>query len=148
EFPADAAISKLEVEGKQILTVSLRDVTSQKQIESEQRFLAEVGSVFAATLEYEETLTSVARLAVRELADLCVVDMVAEGGEVRRLKVVSRDPARARACALLMQVPRDRGPRHLGASALATKRPVLVEEVTSEVVAGWAESEEHLRAFR
>ena len=41
EFPADAAISKLEVGGKTILTVALRDVTEQKRIENEQRRLAE-----------------------------------------------------------------------------------------------------------
>jgi PAS domain S-box-containing protein len=41
EFPADAAISKLEVGGNAILTVTLRDVTEQKRIEQEQRRLAE-----------------------------------------------------------------------------------------------------------
>ena len=35
--------------GMRLLTVALRDVTEQKRIESEQRFLAEVGSVLAST---------------------------------------------------------------------------------------------------
>jgi PAS domain S-box-containing protein len=50
EFPADAAISKLEVGGKRIMTVALRDITDQKRIENEQRFLSEVGAVLASTL--------------------------------------------------------------------------------------------------
>jgi PAS domain S-box-containing protein len=38
EFPADAAISKLDVGGKRILTVALRDITEQKRVEDEHRF--------------------------------------------------------------------------------------------------------------
>jgi PAS domain S-box-containing protein len=37
EFPADAAISKLDVEGKRVLTVALRDVSEQKLLEEELR---------------------------------------------------------------------------------------------------------------
>ncbi len=33
EFPADAAISKLEIDGTRILTVALRDITDQKRLE-------------------------------------------------------------------------------------------------------------------
>lgn len=37
EFPADAAISNFEVSGTRILTVSIRDMTEQKRLESELR---------------------------------------------------------------------------------------------------------------
>ena len=107
EFPADAAISKLDVGGKVILTVTVRDITERKRVENEQRFLAEVGAVFAATLEYEDTLSNIAELVVRDLADMCIVDIVEEGGEIRRLKVVSRDSSKAWACDVLMQHPLD-----------------------------------------
>ena len=81
EFPADAAISKLDVGGKRIMTVALRDITDQKRIENEQRFLADVGAVLTSTLDYEDTLTNIAQLAVRDLADFCIVDVVEEDGE-------------------------------------------------------------------
>ena len=74
EFPADASISKLEVGAKTILTVALRDMTEQKRIEKEQTFLADVGLALATTLDYEETLSRIVELAVRDLADICVVD--------------------------------------------------------------------------
>ena len=83
EFPADAAISKLVVDGRRLLTVALRDVSEQRRYEHEQRFLAEIGAVLASTLEYDKTLANVARLAVREFADLCVVDIVGEDGAIR-----------------------------------------------------------------
>src|SRR5262249_45816943 len=100
EFPADAAISKLDVGSKRIMTVALRDITGQKRIENEQRFLADVGAVLTSTLDYEDTLRNIAQLAVRDLADLCIIDVVEEGGKAARLKVMSRDSSLTSLCDL------------------------------------------------
>jgi PAS domain S-box-containing protein len=105
EFPADSAISKLEVGGKTILTAALRDMTERKRIEDEQRMLAEVGAVLASTLDYDQTLTNVGRLAVHNLCDACVVDVLELGGETRRLKLVSRDVQAATAPVRIADVP-------------------------------------------
>jgi PAS domain S-box-containing protein len=148
EFPADATISKLEVGGTRILTVALRDITEQRRNENEQEFLAEASSVLASTLEYEETLTNVARLAVRHLADFCLVDIVEEDGAVRRLKVVSRDPSQGGLCTLLEKMPLDRERHHLARSALETRQPVLMQGLRAETIASLAQSEEHLRVLR
>ena len=148
EFPADAAISKLEVGGKRILTVALRDITEQKRVEREQRFLADAGTVLAVSLEYEDTLQSVAELAVTELADVCIVDVVAETGDVRRLKIVGRDPSMARVSEMLAQLPIDRARPHLLRETLETRQPVLMQRVTEEMVASMAQSEECHRLLR
>lgn len=148
EFRADAAISHLEVGGKRILTVNLRDVTQQKRIENEQRFLAEVGPVLATTLDYEETLTRIAELAVRDIADLCIVEVVEDDEEVRRLKIASRDPSKAWLCELLTQIPIDRSRPHLMRSVLETGRPLFLQRPSDEVIASLAQSEEHYRALR
>jgi PAS domain S-box-containing protein len=55
-FPAEAAISKLQVGDKTLLTVALRDITERKRIEKEQQFCAEAGAVLASSLDYEQTL--------------------------------------------------------------------------------------------
>ena len=96
EFPCDAAISKLDVNGTLVMTLALRDITEQKRVEREQRFLADLGAVLSLTLDAEDTLANIARLAVRDLADLCIVDVVDEDGRVSRLKVMSRDPVEGR----------------------------------------------------
>jgi PAS domain S-box-containing protein len=147
EFPADVAISKIEVGGKRIMTVALRDITEQKRIESEQRFLAEVGAVLASTLDYEDTLTNVVRLTVRDLADFCRVDVIGQDGSIRPLKVMSRDASKAWVCDLFMQVPLDRICPNFR-SVIESKRPVLMEFVSAERITSFSATEQDLRALR
>ncbi|HVK73708.1 MAG TPA: PAS domain S-box protein [Kofleriaceae bacterium] len=148
EFPADAAISKLEIGGHQILTVTVRDITDQKRIEHEQRFLAEVGLVLASSLEYDETVAKIADLAVRDLADFCVVELMTESGEIRRLKAVSRDPAKAWVCDWFMRIPLDRSRRHLLSSRFERRQAELRSSLSAEDAASYAQDDEHLRLIR
>src|SRR5262249_29955344 len=92
ELPVDAAISTLDVAGKRIMTDALRDISEQKHVESEQRFLAEIGAILASTLNYQDTVNNIAALAVRDLAELCIVDFVKDDSRIMRLKVSSRGP--------------------------------------------------------
>jgi PAS domain S-box-containing protein len=146
EFPADAAISKLDFSGAPIMTVALRDITEQKRIESEQRFLAEVGAVLTSTLDRQDTLTNIAQLAVRDLADFCVVDIVKKAGGVRRLKALSRDPSKAWICDLFMQAPRVPGGHFPVSSVLEKRQTVLSPFLSSDSLASF--SEETQRALR
>ncbi|MBZ0235046.1 MAG: PAS domain S-box protein [Deltaproteobacteria bacterium] len=143
EFPADAAISKLEVDGERILTVALRDVTEQKRVEWEQTFLAEVGKELASSLEYEDMLTRVVGLVVREIADFAVLYVVEEDGEIQRLRVASRDPSNAWFGELLGDLPGDRRRHHVG-QVLEAQRPILMAP-PAEMLAPLAQHDEHRR---
>jgi PAS domain S-box-containing protein len=123
------------------------DVTERKRLADEQRFLAEVGPVLAGTLDYEEILSAIADLAVRDLADLCIVDVV-EDDRVVRLRVASRDPAKAWISEALTRVQLDRSRPYLLRSVLETRRSVLLQRPTAEELASLSQSEEHLRALR
>lgn len=147
EFPADGAISKLEVGGKRILTVALRDMTEQRRVEQEQRFLAEVGEELASTLDYEETLGNVAALAVREFADLCVVDVV-ENDVMRRLQVATRDPTKRWICERLAQPPPKSERSRLVWLALEWRRPILTHRISPEILQSLASNEEELEMLR
>lgn len=124
------------------------DITERKRIETEQRFLAEVGPILARTLEYEETLSQIAELAVRDIADLCIVEVVEDDEAVRRLKVASRDPAKAWLCELLTRLPLDRSRPHLMRSVMETRQPVLMQCPSDQMIASLAQSEEHRRALQ
>jgi PAS domain S-box-containing protein len=148
EFPADAAISKLDVGGKRILTVALRDITEQKRVEDEHRFLSEVGPLLAATtLDLEETLSRIARVAVRDLADVCIVDLIDHDGMDRRLRVVIGDPSRAQLCEVLQQIPIDRERPDLIRTTLETKGPILMRRPSPEDIEALSQADDHVRAL-
>jgi PAS domain S-box-containing protein len=147
EFPADAAISKLEVGGERIMRVALRDITEQKRIEREQTFLAEVGSVLASTLDYEDTLRNIMRLAVRDLADFCRVDMVEANGNIGELKIMSRDPSKEWICDLFRQTALNRSRPYFVMSVIENRRPLLVEHVSNETISAFPVRAEELQAL-
>jgi PAS domain S-box-containing protein len=147
EFPAEATISKLELAGGTVLTVALRDITERKALEMEQRLLAEAGPVLASSLNYEDTLKSIARLIVGQLAEWCIVDVVEDGAQVHRLTVAHADPAKASLCEQLAELRLD-GRHILARRALETRQPQLYEDLPPELIESLARDPEHLRLFR
>ncbi len=147
EFPAEGTISKLEVGGELLLTVALRDITERRRFEAEQRLLAEAGVALASSLDYEQTLESIARLVVRHGADLCVIDMLEPDERMRRLTVAHADPAMAPVCERLAALSLER--RHtLASSAIETKRPQRIDDMGPELWAAVAQDAEHLAILR
>jgi len=130
-----------------------QDITHSKQLSRarrEQHFLAEAGEILASTLDYDQTLSSVARLAVREFADVSLVDLIEENGEIRRLRAASRDPTLDWACEILSSnAPIDRDRPYFAQRALKTQGSILLESLSPETVDSFAQgSPERLRALR
>ena len=57
-------------------------------------FLAHASEVLASSPDYETTLVAVANLAVPQIADLCIVDVLHEDGAFRALAIAHVDPAK------------------------------------------------------
>ena len=144
EFAVDASISKLFIEGAWLFTVILRDISEQKRVEREKAFLAEVSTVLGATLDNQQTLDNITRLALRELADFCVIEFVDEVGELRRLAVAVADPRKAASALALQRITLDRTRPHLCAAVFTQDRAQLIAEVTPETLRSIAQSEAHL----
>jgi PAS domain S-box-containing protein len=126
----------------------IEDITERKRSENEQRFLAEAGLVLAATLDDEELLRKLAVLAVRDVADLCIVEVVGDCLQLRPVQVSSRDPSKDWLCEVLMRTPINRSRPHLMQAVLETRQPVLLQRPSEELIASFAQSEEHHRALR
>jgi PAS domain S-box-containing protein len=126
------------------LSVYFRDETEQRRIREAQRFLVQASAVLSSSLDYHETLASVARLAVPTLADWCAVDIVEEGGVPRRLAVEHPDPEKIRlAYELERRYPPDPdSPRGLY-NVLRTGEPELMAEIPEELVEQVARDERH-----
>lgn len=104
--------------------------------------LTEAGNYLAASLDYEATLAAVAELAVRSLADFCVIDIV-EGSEVKRVQVAHADRSKTELTRELLRFPLDGSMPHLSMTALRTAQPVLVPTVTAELLDSMVQSPEH-----
>jgi signal transduction histidine kinase len=111
-------------------------------------FLAEASAILAASLDYEATLTSVARLAVPTLADWCFVDLPEGDRSTRRLALACADPSKARLARELGEIRFQLDGPHPIARALQTGRSEMVAEVTDAWYAAVAQDAEHLRRIR
>ncbi len=143
EFPAEAAISKLEVDGRRILTVILRDVSERKRVEEEQRLLARAGELLSSSLDTGQTLSSVAQLAVQSIADWCLVYLL-EGEQVRRAQVAHRSPEHRELAAALQRLPLDMHQPFLPREVMMRREPLLVSRLSAEQLTAMAQGPEHL----
>jgi len=116
-------------------------------VASRASFLAQASHLLAASLDYEVTLDSVARLMVPAVADYCVIDLVDEEGAVRRLGTAHED----RDQELLLKTKEfyvDLSSDEPTARAIRSGLPLLIPEVTEQFMTSAARSEAHLDLIR
>ena len=70
------------------------DVSSQRRASEEARFLAEATRLLNDSLDYQDTLGRLVRLAVPQMADYSLLDVLTPEGEVVRVGLAHRDPER------------------------------------------------------
>jgi PAS domain S-box-containing protein len=87
-FWASVVLSAVMAEDGHLLGLSnvAKDQTERMRAERSMSFLAEVGRVLAGSLDYQTTLDRVAQLAMRELAQACIVELLA-GSTIQRVAV-------------------------------------------------------------
>ncbi len=80
-------------EGRVATQVVVRDITAYTRATAAQRFLAQASARLSSSLEYRETLRTVAQLAVPDLGDGCLVDLLEPDGSFERVAVAENDVA-------------------------------------------------------
>ncbi|HEU0115509.1 MAG TPA: PAS domain S-box protein [Thermomicrobiales bacterium] len=112
-----------------------RDVTARKRTETEQRFLAEVGAVLAASLDVEPTLQTIAGLAVPTLADWCGVHLLRADGQIEPVAIAHVDPAKiAWAWELQRRFPVDPADSTGVPKVIRTGEPEFYPEITEAMI--------------
>lgn len=128
---------------------AFQDITSLKRSEARLRLLAEASAILGASIDYQQTLQRVADLAVPELADWCAVDVLEWTQGVTRAAISHPDPELlAFAQDVWQRWPADASRPGAVRSMLEQRAPILVPEVTEEILAGAAQDPEHLEALR
>ncbi len=103
------------------------DITSRKRAEDSVRFAARASEVLAASLDYEATLRATAQLAVPALADWCVIALIGEDGQARRVAVVHADPARNERAQQLLTMPFPENVPRQAAETAHRSQPFIVD---------------------
>ena len=163
-FLAEISVSPLVTDGGRLITAVVRDVTDRRRLEDDRvdrgrveiarahaeeigrraSFLAEASRVLAASLDYEATLRSVARVAIPYLADYVLVDVLETQGRLRRLAAAHRDPVlEERLASAPGQAPVTSGTSALEA-VIERGEPTLVRDVSDDWLAARARDAEHL----
>ncbi|MEA2564732.1 MAG: hypothetical protein QOH06_6236 [Acidobacteriota bacterium] len=120
------------------------DLTASSATEAQSRVLAEVSQALSSSLDEQETLSTLARSLVPDLADYCILDIFDGEGKVRRAEALHRDPT-------LQEVMRElqfRFPADLGAAngmgrVLRTGQPNLAIDITEEEIRAGSQDEDH-----
>ncbi|WP_163992330.1 ATP-binding protein [Pyxidicoccus caerfyrddinensis] len=81
------------------------DITARQRAEEAQRFLIDVSTQLAELLDEKSTLERVARLAIPQLGQWCVIDTVDDEGMLHPAAQVHQDPARQELLRELAQHP-------------------------------------------
>jgi PAS domain S-box-containing protein len=127
----------------------IEDVTEAKEAALRQGFLARAGEVLGASLDLSRTLQDVADLVVPDLADWCVVDLIAAPGRLERVAVAHKDPIKLAVARLIDErYPSNPEPVPAVLELLAGGPAQLIPELTDEMLASRAEDDEHLELLR
>jgi signal transduction histidine kinase len=134
------------LERARLYEAALRARVEAEAAERRLAFLAGASAVLASTLDYEQTLQRVAEMAIPQLADGCVVDMIQDDGHLHRVAVAHPDPRKVR---LVWEVDR-RTPINPDAAygparVVRTGQPELLSALTDAQLAAAARDPEHLR---
>ncbi len=126
-----------------------REARDQAQrAERRTAFLAQASAILASSLASEETLQAIARLAVAEVADMCVVFAKQPDGALRRVVTVHVDPGLEQHLRSLQALTIDPQSDHPAAIAVRTGQPLLNPPVPDSFVAAAATDAEHLERLR
>src|SRR3954453_5412779 len=111
----------------------IREQAARAEAEARQErlaFLADASNVLASSLDYDETLRSLATLVVPRVADFCIVNAMDEDGQIRQVAIAHRDPANDEAMhKLIAEFPSSAAAQKGGAHVVKTGRSQLVCDV-------------------
>ncbi|MEA2257138.1 MAG: hypothetical protein QOG35_3183, partial [Solirubrobacteraceae bacterium] len=131
--------------GRRTVVGIVRNVDRERAALEQTAFLAEVSAVLDQSLDLDRTLSAVADLVVRRVADWCSIDVPVAGGELRNVAVAHVDADKvALAHRMRERYPPDGRGDTGAAHVVRTGEPELYAEIPGEMLRAGAVDAEHL----
>ena len=121
------------------------------QLEATQRhleLLLRANQVISEAKGYAQALDRLAEVAVPALADLCLIDVVQDDGNILRLAARHSDPTKTSLVAELARYAPDMGSHHPSAQVMATGRSSWLHHMSEEFLRMTSRDEHHLRVIK
>ena len=117
--------------------------------EGRSKLVADAGAALQRSLDPEAALSELARLAVPQVADWCVVHVKGEDGALHQVAVAHRDHEKESLARELHERYPPRPDRESGVpKVIRTGRPEIYERIPPELIEQTAHDEEHLRILQ
>ncbi|MCK9519496.1 MAG: PAS domain-containing protein [Dehalococcoidia bacterium] len=145
----DASVAEELARRAALAMDNARLFADQQRANDALQLLADAGTQLAASLDFDETLANLARLIVPRFADWCAVDVVEADGSVRHVVIAHKDPAMVEFAREMQARYSDttRPPTRF-ARRLRSGEPILVPEISDELLARAARNEEHFTELK
>lgn len=126
------------------------DITKRKNAEDNLRFLTKASTLFSASLDYKQTLTTIAGMVVPTVADWCTIDLLDENGVLQQVAVAHKDPDKAKWARELREI---QGPPDMNAPSgvpkvIRTGKPEFYPYITNELLVAVAKDKQELEVLR
>jgi PAS domain S-box-containing protein len=146
EFPVELTVTSVAHEPA-LFAGFVRDATEQRKVIEGKDLLAAAGAAFDSSLDPQQTMRTIARMAIPQLAELCVIDLIRADGLLGDSVAAAGDERLARRLEdLRAREPLFPGGDHPVARALRSREPVVVQNRgTSEALEQVAQSAEYRR---
>jgi PAS domain S-box-containing protein len=166
----EASATRVEMESGPVYVSALCDLTGRKRLQEERaelrraeqearvqaeaarqrvRLVSDVSELLAVSLEYPGTFVRLAELIVREVADLCFIDIVGESGAIGRVAAVHASQSKQ---TLAERLGREYPPRPRSSDPIAktvlTGEPQLSPVMPERLLRNTTQNDEHLRIVR
>lgn len=151
-IPIDDSGAPIRGEGGHVFGVVLvfRDVRHEKTDRVRREFLAKAGEALVSSVDYQTTLSNIARLTVPTLADWCSVDIVDPTTNVQRRAATAHvDPEKVRVAEELgRRYPPDPSATVGAPNVIRTGKSELYRDVPEDLLGRVARDAEHARLLR
>lgn len=157
EIPVELTVTRVPDLEPPLFAGFIRDRSTRSSREAENErlqqrlaFLAHAGLMIDVSLDLEETLRRLVGLTVPELAELAVIDLLADDGSVRgAVAAAGSDHERARALEQIRREhPIDLDGDHPVAQVIRSGKAMLLPELDEAALRRIAQSDEHLELMQ